>query len=53
MDLNQGLSGLEGFTGVVGEPLFLGLFDTADNVAIDTIWQNEMYEDFKSIPTDI
>ncbi len=24
---------------MVGEPLFFGLFDTADNMAIDTIWQ--------------
>ncbi|MDE6601062.1 MAG: hypothetical protein K2K90_02635 [Lachnospiraceae bacterium] len=23
-----------------GEPLFFGDFDTADNVAIDAIWQN-------------
>ena len=25
---------MEGFTGATGEPLFLGFFDTADNVAI-------------------
>ncbi len=25
---------------MVGEPLFLWGFDTADNMAIDTIWQN-------------
>ena len=25
---------------MVGGPLFFGDFDTADNVAIDTIWQN-------------
>ncbi len=31
---------VEGFTGAIGEPLFLWLFDTADNMAIDTIWQN-------------
>ena len=24
---------------MTGEPLFLGFFDTADNMAIDTIWQ--------------
>ncbi len=28
-----------GFITVVGGPLFFGLFDTADNMAIDTIWQ--------------
>ncbi len=32
--MNQGFSGLEGFPGVVGEPLFLAFLDTADNVAI-------------------
>ena len=30
---------VEGFTGVAGEPLFLWVFDTAVNVAIDTFWQ--------------
>ncbi len=30
---------LVGFITVVGEPFFLRVFDTADNVAIDTIWQ--------------
>ena len=30
---------IEGFTGVVGESLFLAFLDTAYNVAIDTIWQ--------------
>ena len=34
MAWNQGISGLEGFIGATGEPLFLGFFDTADNVAI-------------------
>ncbi len=29
-----GISGMEGFTGVAGGPLFLGFFDTADNMAI-------------------
>ena len=31
---------VEGFTGATGEPLFFGDFDAADNMAIDTIWQN-------------
>jgi len=31
---NQGILGLEGFTGVVGEPLFLAFFDAADKVGI-------------------
>ena len=30
---------VEGFTGVVGESLFLAFLDTADSIAIDTIWQ--------------
>jgi len=30
---------VEGFTEVVGGPLFFWLFDTAVNVAIDTFWQ--------------
>ncbi len=30
---------VEGFTGATGEPFFLWGFDTADNMAIDTIWQ--------------
>lgn len=30
---------MEGFTGAAGEPLFLDFFDTADNMAIDTIRQ--------------
>ena len=30
---------MKGFTGVTGEPLFLWVFDAADNMAIDTIWQ--------------
>ena len=30
---------VEGFTGVVGESLFLTFSDTADSIAIDTIWQ--------------
>ncbi len=39
MAWNQGILSVEGFTGATGEPLFLWGFDTADNVAIDTIWQ--------------
>ena len=39
MAWNQGILSVEGFTGATGEPLFFGLFDTADNMAIDTIWQ--------------
>ena len=39
MAWNQGISSVEGFTGTTGEPLFLGFFDTADNMAMDTIWQ--------------
>ena len=30
---------MEGFTRATGEPLFLGFFDTAYNMEIDTIWQ--------------
>ena len=37
--MNHGILSIEGFTGATGEPLFLGFFDTAVNVAIDTIWQ--------------
>ena len=32
--MNQGILSVEGFTGVVGEPLFFVLFDAADRVAI-------------------
>ena len=39
MAWNQGISGIRGFTGATGEPLFFGFFDTADSIAIDTIWQ--------------
>ena len=34
MACNQGILSVEGFTGAAGEPLFLWLFDTADNMAI-------------------
>jgi len=34
MASNQGILSVDGFTGVVGEPLFLAFFDTADNIAI-------------------
>ena len=34
---------MEGFTGATGEPLFLWVFDAADNMAIDTIWQKNTF----------
>ncbi len=39
MSQNQGILSVGGFITVGGEPLFLWFFDTADNMAIDTIWQ--------------
>ncbi len=43
---------MKGFTGVTGEPLFLWVFDAADNMAIDTIWQKYTFRQKSGVLPD-
>ena len=50
MAWNQGILSVEGFTGAIGESLFLTFSDTADSIAIDTIWQKYTFRQKSGVP---